>query len=207
MTERIGLCGGSFDPFHLGHLQPLAVYDEMRWTQVLYIPANRQPFKAKRIQASPFHRFSMAVLGTEDDERLGVSPIEVEREGVSYTVHTLELIRNIYPAATLDWIIGDDNLESLNAWKSIDHIFERANFVVLARSESSTLGNELASRVIDADSRRSAGGIIFAHNPAMAVSSTEIRQMVARGEPVEHLVGDRVARYIRRNGLYRVEES
>ena len=207
MTERLGLCGGSFNPFHRGHLQPLAIYDEMHWSQLVYVPANRQPFKLDRLQPSAFHRFAMTVLATESDERLGVSTVEVDREGVSYTVDTLEEMRGLYPDAVLDWIIGDDNIDALGAWRSIERIFELANFVVLRRTNLSRLPGQYAFRVTSAEGRDKAGGIIFAHNPAVEVSSSDVRQRVARGESVEHLVDDRVARYIRRNRLYQAEVS
>ncbi|HEX6179029.1 MAG TPA: nicotinate (nicotinamide) nucleotide adenylyltransferase, partial [Thermoanaerobaculia bacterium] len=131
---KIGICGGTFDPFHRGHLEPvLAVRGTMQWDRLLYVPAFRQPFKADRDSASGYHRFAMTVLGTEDRDGVFVTPLELERGAISYTVDTLEALRAEHPEATLDWIIGDDNVAGLPKWKNLDRIFELANFAVLAR--------------------------------------------------------------------------
>src|ERR1043165_2466816 len=131
---KIGICGGTFDPFHRGHLDPvLAAREAMGWDRILYFVAYLQPFKKKGCSASGYHRFAMAVLATESLPEVWVSSWELEREGTSYTVDTLEHLRSQHPDATLAWVIGDDNLERLGEWKSIDRIFELANFVVLPR--------------------------------------------------------------------------
>jgi len=131
---KIGICGGTFDPFHRGHLEPvLAARGVMEWDRLIYVPAYRQPFKPEEQFASGYHRFTMAVLATESIETIDVSTQELDRGKISYTVETLELLRAGYPQATLDWIIGDDNLFQLSEWKRIDRIFELANFAVLTR--------------------------------------------------------------------------
>ena len=62
---RIGVCGGTFDPFHRGHLEPvLAVRDALSWDRIVYVPAAKQPFKSNQPAASPYHRFAMAQLAT-----------------------------------------------------------------------------------------------------------------------------------------------
>lgn len=192
---RIGICGGTFDPFHCGHLEPiLAARDTMKWDRVLYIPAFVQPFKQEQRAASPYHRYAMTVLGTEDHGELHVSPRELERGSVSYTVDTLQQLRSEHPGAQLDWVIGDDNLEKLLDWKSIGTIFELATFVVLTRG---------VARVPAAlEPRVKSGGIVFAHNPTVPISSTEIRRRLREGGSVDDLVPPRVSRYIQRHGLY-----
>src|SRR5205085_9905033 len=102
--------------------------------RVIYVPAWRQPFKLGQSTASGYHRFAMAVLATEGDDALAVSPMELERGDVSYTVDTLEALRREHPDASLDWIIGEDNVPHLAKWKNIERIFELANFVVLTRN-------------------------------------------------------------------------
>ena len=137
---RIGICGGTFDPFHRGHLDPiLAVREELQWDRVLYIPAFVQPFKQDRETASPFHRFAMTALALADHDNLYADPRELERGAVSYTVDTLQELRDEHPDDTLDWIIGDDNLAKLGEWKSLDTIFTLANFTVLTRGGQAIL--------------------------------------------------------------------
>lgn len=204
---NIGICGGTFDPFHRGHLDPvLAAFDRVRWDRVIYIPAYIQPFKQARDTASGYDRFAMISLSILEDEQLFVSPMELERATVSYTVDTLETVRQFYPSATLDWIIGDDNLARLHEWKSIDRIFKLANFVVLTRG-GATVPPAMQIRVATPEKRRSHGSIIFAENPTVRISSTEIRKRLREGKSIEELVPPPVSRYIHHYGLYRKAQS
>jgi nicotinate-nucleotide adenylyltransferase len=206
---KIGICGGTFDPFHRGHLDPiLSVRAGLQWDRVFYIPAHVQPFKQDRATVNGYHRFAMAAVATLDHDGLFVSPRELERGAVSYTVDTLQELRREHPEATLDWIIGDDNLEKLMEWKSIETIFGLANFVVLTRSgRRSMVPDSLAGRVRSAENRPRQGAIVFAENATVPVSSTEIRRRVGAGEPIDDLVPPPVSRYIQRYGLYRKGQS
>src|SRR6185436_5736882 len=126
---NIGICGGTFDPFHRGHIDPiLAACETMRWDRILYVPTYKQPFKTHLDAASEYHRFVMTVLATLERDEMFVLTLELERGAISYTVDTLEVLRARHPDDTLDWIIGDDNLAQLLDWKSLDRIFELANF-------------------------------------------------------------------------------
>ena len=204
---NIGICGGTFDPFHRGHLDPiLAVRDAMRWDRIIYIPAFVQPFKQDREFASPFHRFAMAVVATELHDGLFVSPQELERGAVSYTVDTLTELRAHYSDSTIDWIIGDDNLPKLLEWKSLDRIFELANFAVLTRGGQAILP-VLEPRVTEAATRPKHGAIVFAENATVPVSSTDIRKRLRAGESIEELVPPPVWRYIHHYELYRKDQS
>ena len=201
---NIGICGGTFDPFHRGHVDPiLAVRPALAWDRVIYMPAFVQPFKAGRSTASGYHRFAMTVLGTEGHGPLYVSSRELERGSVSYTVDTLQELRAQEPDATLDWIIGDDNLEQLLEWKSLDTIFTLANFVVLTRMNvRPALPGLLGARVTEAMHRPPQGSIVFAGNATVPVSSTEVRRRIRAGEPIEDLVPPPVSRYIHHYDLY-----
>lgn len=205
--ERVAIYGGTFDPIHRGHIEALdAVFDRMAWSRVILMPARVQPFKLGSRSSSAFDRYAMAVLATHDDPRFEVSKLELEREAVSYTVDTLEALRNAYPDRALEWVIGDDNLAMLPKWKSLDRIFELANFVVLAREASAELASALSSRVTPAEARGATGAIVFAENPRIEVSATDIRRRVAVGEHFEDFVDRRVAEYISRNRLYLPED-
>jgi nicotinate-nucleotide adenylyltransferase len=201
---RIGICGGTFDPFHRGHLDPiLSARGRMQWDRVLYVPAYRQPFKQGSDAASAYHRFAMTAMATLEHDGFDAEELELERGAISYTVETLEALRAEYPDDTLDWIIGDDNLARLLEWKSLDRIFELANFAVLTRAGGQAILPVLRPRVEDAENRPKRGAITFAENPTVPVSSTEIRRRVRTGEPIDELVDARVARYIHHYGLYR----
>jgi nicotinate-nucleotide adenylyltransferase len=206
--ERIALCGGTFDPIHRGHLEaPLSLALQFGWSRIVYVPAAVQPFKQDRIASSPFDRYAMVALATSDEPLATVSPIELERGGISYTVDTVETLRSEFPDAVLDWIIGDDNLELLPQWKSIDRLLELANFVVLRRESADPppLPEQLLHRLVDPQQRGPAGGIVIAVNESIEISSTDIRKRAGQGESIEELVHPLVAHYIVKRRLYRVE--
>lgn len=205
---RIAICGGTFDPFHRGHLEPvLAVRAEMGWDRILFIPAFVQPFKRDRASASGYHRFAMATLATLAHEEVFVDSQELERGAVSYTVDTLRQLRSEYPDAVFDWVVGDDNLARLLEWKSVEEIFQLANFAVLRRDaaivDRSVLPDQLRLRIADASSRPGNGAVVFASNPKVVVSATDIRMRVAAGQPIDELVDPHVSRYIHHYALYR----
>jgi nicotinate-nucleotide adenylyltransferase len=204
---NIGICGGTFDPFHRGHLDPiLAVRGQLEWDRVLYIPAFVQPFKQDRETVSGYHRFAMTVVAIENFDDLVASPVELERGAVSYTVETLRQLRAGHPDATFDWIIGDDNLPKLGEWKAIEEIFAMANFVVLTRG-AHEVPEPFRSRVAGMRARPKHGAIVFAENATVPVSSTEIRRRIRAGEAIEDLVPPPVSRYIHHYDLYRKGQS
>lgn len=195
---RIGICGGTFDPFHRGHLDPvLAAREAMQWDQVIYIPAWRQPFKTDRAIAAGPHRFAMAALAIREHSALFLSPIELERGGISYSVDTLAALHGQYEGASFDWIIGDDNLPELERWKDPQRLFELARFVVLRRESGVGSPPTFLQPLIER------GAIVFADNNTVPVSSTEIRGRVRAGQPIDAFVDPLVSRYIHHYGLYK----
>jgi len=188
---RIGICGGMFDPFHRGHLEPvLGVRETLGWDRVLYVPAAQQPFKSGQPAASAYHRFAMAQLATRDHDDVWVTALELERSGTSYTVDTLEEVRKRYEGAEFDWIIGDDNVRDFDRWKSAERLLALARFVVLTRSEAQN------------DVR-----FTYAKNDVVRVSSTEIRRRIRTGEPIDAFVDPLVSRYIHHYGLYKEDRT
>lgn len=202
--ERIGILGGTFDPFHYGHLRPmLTMQEKLGWSEMLFVPAWSQPFKSDRSAASPFHRHAMTVLGTEQIPGARVSIFELEGEKTSFTIETLRHLRATYPELALEWVIGDDNLARLQEWRDLDEIFELANFIVLRRGGSlPALPQELEGRMHSIKGRERSGGIVQVGNDLIDVSSTEIRRRIRENEPWDAMVPSRVARYIRHNDLY-----
>lgn len=200
MFERVGILGGTFDPIHRAHVELTEwLSAELGWSRAIVMPAWQQPFKSGR--SSAFHRHAMAVLATLGRADLQVSLLELERNETSYTVDTLEILAREMPEASLEWVIGDDNLADLMRWKDPVRLLELANLIVLRRGEGNVPA-PLESRVMGRVGRPRAGAIVFAENKVQDVSSTEIRRRVADGEPIDGLVHPDVMHYISKTGLY-----
>lgn len=192
--RRIGLFGGSFDPVHNAHvalarsaLDALAL-DEVRW-----IPAG-QPWQKTRKLADAAHRQAMVALAIEDEPRFVLDPIELQRPGPSYMLDTVVELQAAQPDAQWFLIIGQDQQAGLPTWHGAEELTRRVTLAVAQRPGAP--GDEQALRLADT----------VVHSvplPPMAVSSTEVRKHCAAGEPIDHLVCQKVARYIGQHGLYR----
>ncbi|MDN4476719.1 nicotinate-nucleotide adenylyltransferase [Demequina sp. SYSU T00192] len=185
----MGVLGGTFDPIHHGHLAAASeVCARLGLDQILLTPAYSQPFKQGIDAASPAHRLAMCELAAAEDERFAVSPVDIERGGVTYTVDTLVDLREQRPDAELFFITGADALARLDEWRDADRLPGLANFVGVTRPGHSLEESEWPH--------------ILVETPSLAISSTDVRRRVRAGLPIRYLVPRSVADYIAMNGLY-----
>jgi len=197
MSRRIGIMGGTFDPIHHGHL---VAGEEARWQfrldQVLFIPTGR-PWQ-KPVGVSPAEdRYLMTVIATASNPAFAVSRLEVDNPGPSYTVDTLRRLRAELPEGTrLLFIGGADLLQQLLTWKEPEQVLALAELIAATRPDFDV--DDVVQEVPAA-----AGRVHRMEIPALAISSSDIRARVARGEPIEYLVPEGVARYIQKRALYR----
>lgn len=190
MRERIGLFGGTFDPPHTGHLLAAgSALEQLGLDRVVLIPARRQPLKAGARITDGSHRLAMCRRLAECDPRVVVDPVELGREGLSYTVDTVRTYRAAYPEADLVLLIGEDAAATLPQWRDPGAIAAMARIVVLSRDGGAT-GPAGVVPVERLSTRR------------VEVSSSEIRARVLAGLPIRGLVPDGVAAYIVEHGLY-----
>ncbi len=185
--------GGTFDPVHHGHLVAASeVASVFGLDEVVFVPTGRPWQKSEREVAAAEHRYLMTVVATAANPRFTVSRVDVDRDGPTYTIDTLRDLTAQRPGAELYFITGADALEQILTWKDSDELFSLAHFVGVTRP-----GHELD------DAGLPAGRVSLMEVPAMAISSTDCRARVARGEPVWYLVPDGVVQYIAKHGLYR----
>jgi len=188
---RLGLFGGSFDPVHLGHLLvALAAREELALTRLFFIPAAQSPFKPGTVPAPAEQRLRllrMALAGQTDCE---VDDQEIRRGGVSYTVDTVRDYVRRFPDTRLFYLIGADHVPQLPKWRDADELAGLVEFVVIPRP-----GQVVAPLPAPFRGRALAGF-------PLGVSSSQIRERVKAGLPIDLLVGPAVAEAIRNNRLY-----
>ena len=197
--RSLGILGGTFNPPHLGHLAIARnARDELGLDRVLLMPAHSIAHKHAGIDPGAEHRLRMCRLLVEhasDASGLSVCALEVERGGRTYTVDTLEQLHDRHPHARLTLIMGADTARTLPSWREPARILALADLAVARRAGSSD--RAVLQSVPRPESVR------FLDMPLLEVSSTAVRELLARGEQVDELVGGAVAGYIAEHGLYR----
>ncbi|HEY0972765.1 MAG TPA: nicotinate-nucleotide adenylyltransferase [Gemmatimonadales bacterium] len=187
---RTGLLGGTFDPPHLGHwLAAVDAYEALGLDRLVFVPAANQPLKTGAGSAPAADRLAMVRAMVAGDPRFEVDPIEIDRQGLSFTVDTLEAYRRKPGVDELFFIIGADVLASFHRWREPERVQRLATLVVLRRdTDAVTLPPGVTARVLE--SRR------------VDISATEIRARVRAGLPVRGFVAETVASHIAAAGLY-----
>jgi nicotinate-nucleotide adenylyltransferase len=185
--------GGTFDPIHHGHL--VAASEVQSWfglDEVVFVPTGQPWQKADREVSPAEDRYLMTVIATASNPRFGVSRVDVDRPGPTFTADTL---RDIAAARGAGWdlyfITGADALAKIITWRDADEVFELAHFVGCTRP-----GHELSSVGLPEDR------VTLVEVPALAISSTDCRNRVAAGEPIWYLVPDGVVQYVSKRRLY-----
>jgi nicotinate-nucleotide adenylyltransferase len=202
---RLGVMGGTFDPIHIGHL---VTAEEARFQfgldKVVFIPSAHPPHKTGEMQSPARERLRMVELAVEGNPALAVSDLEILRPGLSYTIDTLDELHRIHGAETVIYFItGADAILEILTWKDPEELLMQGRFIAATRPgyplhklaevlpEFNSAGEEAMKRVYAMEI------------PALAISSTDIRQRVAQGRPFRYLVTGAVWKYIMERGLYR----
>lgn len=204
VPDSLGVFGGTFDPIHLGHL---AVAEEaaeaVGLERILFIPAGEPPHKPGRDITAAEHRLAMIELAVAGNERFAVDRMEIDREGRSYTVDTLEALhasRQVSGASTdLALVLSADTFLDLMTWRQPRRVVELARLVVAPRDGYPDAGpGFLAEHMPDLADRA-----VFLDGPRLRLSGTELRRRAAAGRSLRYLVPDAVAAYIGDHALYR----
>ncbi|MFE9423387.1 nicotinate-nucleotide adenylyltransferase [Kitasatospora sp. NPDC006697] len=190
--RRLGVMGGTFDPIHHGHLVAASeVASAFHLDEVVFVPTG-QPWQKSERKVSPAEdRYLMTVIATAENPQFSVSRIDIDRGGPTYTVDTLRELRAQHPEADLFFITGADALAQILTWQDAEELASLAHFIGCTRP-----GHTLT------DPGLPAGGVSLVEVPALAISSTDCRVRVAKGQPVWYLVPDGVVRYIDKRALY-----
>ncbi len=201
--NRIGIMGGTFDPLHMAHL---VAAEEARAAfgldRVIFMPAGEPPHKADHPTSEAEHRYAMALLGTAENPYFEVSRLEIERPGPSYSVDTIRALRGAMGSEVeIYFIAGSDEILDIESWYEAESLPRLARFVAVPRP-----GFDLSEleRLLPAQFMSS---IEVLSMREINVSATEIRRRVATGKSIRYLVPGSVEAYIRKHGLYTLENG
>ena len=195
---RLGILGGTFDPIHNAHL---FIAEEARvrvgLDRVLFVPNAVPPHKISHDVTPAVHRLAMTQLAIQTNPDFDGSALEIERPGPSYTVDTLNALKQAHPGADLFFITGMDTLPEIATWHRPEEILRLCTFIAAERPgyvfdpAQKGLLPGLPERVLPLPTTH------------LDISATEIRRRVREGLPIRYLTPDAVVDYIARHGLYR----
>jgi nicotinate-nucleotide adenylyltransferase len=185
--------GGTFDPIHHGHLVAAnEVASQFRLDEVVFVPTGQPWQKSARVVTAGEDRYLMTVIATASNPRFSVSRVDIDRDGPTYTIDTLrDLRRGAGDDVELFFITGADALAQILTWRDAAELLALAHFVGVTRP-----GHVLA------DPGLPDGQVSLVEVPALAISSTDVRERVASGRPIWYLVPDGVVQYVAKRELY-----
>ena len=188
---RTGLLGGSFNPIHNGHIAiARRLIDCARLDEVWFMVSPQNPLKRQCDLLDDEKRLELVRLALEGEPRMVACGYEFGLPRPSYTWNTLRHLAADYPDRDFTLLIGGDNAERFDLWRNAADIARNYRIVVYPRPHASV------------DAARLPPNATLADTPLMDISSTEVRQRVRRGEPIDGLVPPKVAQAIARQGLY-----
>ena len=214
MTRRIAVYGGSFDPFHLGHLVPMVRAQEtFLFESVYFVPAGSPPHKNSAPLTPVTHRLAMVAMATLPYENFYTSDDEVFAPQPTYSVETVRRFQARFPDSTFYFILGSDSFSQIASWELWEELVDSVHLVVLHRAHM--WGAELESRVPEmlvsrmrvvepfeeVPDAKELTVYLLNHEP-FPISGTSIRNRQRRGLPIRELVPHEVHSYIEKYGFY-----
>jgi nicotinate-nucleotide adenylyltransferase len=202
--RRIALVGGTFDPIHYGHL---VIAEEVRtaldMTEMIFIPAGQPPHKPGRVITPARHRLAMLELALASNSHFTISRVEMDRPGPSYLVDTLRILRTqMGTDVELSFVIGWDSLQELHTWYEPLGILALLDALVAVGRPGYVDGGAYNMKQLEARLPGITPRLHIVQAPQFSVSSTDLRQRVAQGQPIKYQVPEAVERYIFEHSLY-----
>lgn len=196
---HLGIMGGTFDPIHNGHLVAAEqAFDDLNLDMVVFMPAGRPAFKQDKRVTLGEDRYAMTLLATSDNPHFVASRFEVDRGGITYTADTLQLLRGLYPDnVRFYFITGADAVADILAWRNADKVASLATLVAATRP-----GYDLDRARRTLEKSPYAFDVRYLQVPALAISSSYLRDRVGAGQSLRYLTPDAVTGYIHKHKLY-----
>ena len=200
--KKIGLFFGSFNPIHVGHLI-LGNYmaDCTDLNEVWFVVSPHNPLKEKSNLLADHHRLAMVRVAVEDNPKLSASDIEFNLPKPSYTVFTLQNLKEKYPNDTFVLIMGEDNIRTLHKWKNYEYLLE--NYEIYVYPRVMTIQEAQVEERSFNDFHNHPNVKLFEDAPMMKVSSSYIRNAIEQKHDVRYLLTEKVFKYLDEMNFYR----
>lgn len=197
---NVGILGGTFDPVHNGHLLVAEVArEQFNLKEVLFIPAGQPWLKVEHAITPAEHRLQMLRLALSDTPYFRISEMEIERPGPTYTIDTINALKKSSNANDeLFFILGQDSLMQLPQWHEASELIQLCYLVAAPRPGVKKPDLKALEARLPGIKQR----VMLMKQPLVDISATDIRERVARGLSVRHLVPEPVNRYIKEHRLY-----
>jgi len=218
---RTGIQGGTFDPIHFGHLCSAEdVFFQLKLDRVIFVPSGTPPHKSSPFMASSSDRFNMVEIAIDGNSSFFSDSVEIDREGFSYTIDTLEILsKTTCKGDEIFFIIGEDTFLNMHTWEKPLEVLNRVNFAVTIKEECNTkeIIIELKKKFQDLklefdysfltenkcevlDSNRL---IEFVPIRRLDISSSDIRKNIKNSRSVRYLLPRKVENFIIDKKLYK----
>lgn len=198
--KKIGIMGGTFNPIHYGHLLLAEnAYEEFGLDEVWIMPNKHPAYRKISSNVSEEDRTNMIRLAIQTNPHLTFSDVELNREGATYTVDTLEQLKSDDSELELYFIMGADSIFQFESWRNPGRILELCHIVAAQRGEQTSA--EIESQ-IDYLCGKYNANIHLLHSPNLDISSHGIRKRVRNGQTFKYLLPESVENYILEHGLY-----
>lgn len=200
--KKIGIMGGTFDPIHYGHLVTAEeVRQEFNLDKVVFVPSGKPPHKKDIIITPAEHRCAMVELAIASNPAFTLSRVEVDREGYSYAADTVDAFIDAYGKETeIYFITGADAIKAIMSWYKVDELMAKCKFIAATRP-----GYVFNKDQYLPEAYREK--IFYFNVTALAISSSEIRQLTGAGKSIKYLLPEKTEEYIYKNNLYKQEQG
>jgi nicotinate-nucleotide adenylyltransferase len=216
---KVGIFGGTFNPIHYGHLRAAEeVRERLGFDRILFVPSGNPPLKAAD-KTDALHRFEMVRLALADSKYFQLSDIEYRLSGKSYTVKTIESLKNTDPCTEFSLILGIDAFLDIPNWWHPQELIAFTDFVVISRpgfvfmdlgiSPYMKIERRVLNRIDDEKSEthrtklKSGRTATLLRLTPIGISSTEVRRLVRQGRSIKYLLPADVQSYIITKKLYK----
>ena len=214
MPRLIGIFGGTFDPVHYGHSLTIAeLLNTIPFEKILVIPNALPPHRENSL-ASFSHRYKMTSLAFRDIKKTVVDNRENLRTGPSHAIETVKLIIAEERKAKVIFIVGSDSFDGIHSWYKWKELINLVDFLILKRPDMPLSKNKNVQDLIshtrfseDLLEDRKAKSIVEIEMTPLRISSSLIRENIAKGKSIDNLINPLVKDYLKKHGLYGSKNS